>query len=156
MKVLAVIDIDSNSHAFEQICKIYDVGEQEYWDDFIAEAIANIQYRHQLSKVEEFNQVHLKALFELLIKQGVLTTQGLQLDPLIMHSVEKHYAQTKYRWSWRKKKQKQLEEKYQQASSAFQSRVRENLTTRLALGIKNYFLKSPKFRWLINLLQKFE
>ncbi len=97
MKVLAVIDIDDTTHAPLEVCKIYDEGDTAFWDSFFQEALNNLQYRNQISKTEEFNQVHLKALFEMLIKQGVLTTQGLQLEPLIMHSVEKHYAQTKFR-----------------------------------------------------------
>ncbi|MDI9862579.1 hypothetical protein [Flectobacillus roseus] len=156
MKVLAVIDIDDTTHAPLEVCKIYDEGDTAFWDSFFQEALNNLQYRNQISKTEEFNQIHLKALFEMLIKQGVLTTQGLQLEPLIMHSVEKHYAQTKFRWSWRKKKTKQLEEKYLQASSAFQTRVKENIWTATMLWGKKFFKSTRIGKAIIDAFERLD
>lgn len=154
MTVLAVVEIDETSNTPLELLKIYDEGDITYWDTFIAEAVENLRYKSKLTQVEEFNQLHLKALFELLIQQGILTTKGLVLEPIVMHSVEKHYARTKFRWSWHKKKQKQLEEKYRKASQMFSNRIKERLSTQLMLKLKTFLHKSPIIQRLISKIQQ--
>lgn len=114
MEELAIIIRNPDSTV--KVLKIIGTGGIEFWEQNFKVACEAIDFQEQHSDLAHFNEVHLNLLLTQLIKQNVITRNGINLDPLIVKTVEKETARTAWRWSRKKKLMTAFEHKYMKST----------------------------------------
>ncbi|PWK26999.1 hypothetical protein LV89_01811 [Arcicella aurantiaca] len=106
-----------------KIVKIIAEGGVEFWEQNFQIASEAIAFKEEMSDLEHFNVIHTNLLITKLIKQGVITKQGVNVSPLIQKAVELEYARTSWRWSRKKKLIKFFEHEHLKTKGVIQRTI---------------------------------
>ena len=110
-----------------KVLKSMGYGGVEFWEQNFRIAHAAIDFQEQHSDLAHFNEVHLNLLLTQLIKQNVITRNGINLEPLIVKTVEKETAKTAWRWSRKKKLMKVFEHEYLKSTGVIKRTILSRL-----------------------------
>jgi hypothetical protein len=106
-----------------KIVKIILEGGVEFWEQNFKIASEAIAFKEEMSNLEHFNAIHTNLLLTQLIKQGVITKQGVNVSPLIQKAVELEAARTSWRWSRKKKLMKFFEHEHLKTKGVIQRTI---------------------------------